>query len=262
MRKRKFLLFLLGAVLCFSGGCAQDTNTESADSTAVSTEKSGQTDKGQQTETQTEISPTDISQTDTSQSDLSQTDRQMNTTENSEDQTEIAGTDQTMAGTEDFGQESGNFTDAGTNLYISTGNQNYQNFSFTGSEVTPDTLVQGIADLTGWNLELADTITSGKGGMTVSFSGSSAIFSGPPEVQKDEFHVYDAESMVFAVLDSIQMTLQNYASPVNPSSVDIYFCMEGDVPITLDNLGVTLPMDQPYSHESLAALFAGAQPSE
>lgn len=199
MRRKGYLIFILGAVMCFSVGCASNADTEAAD---------------------TQQPATDMGSSD---------------------------------------QE--NPEETGTQLYISTGNQNFQSFPFTGSEVTPDTLVQGIADLTGWNLNLADTISSGKGGMTVCFTGSSSIFTGPPEDQSDDFHVYDAESMVFAALDSIQMTLQNYASSVNPSSVDIYFCMEGDVPIILDNLGVTIPMDQPYSHEGLAELFAEAQAS-
>lgn len=251
MRRKGYLIFILGAVLCFSVGCASNADTGSTDSTTVvNSDKNGQTE-AEYTE-QTNISEKNTSEIITSEKVTSE--------KNTAD-TETADTQQpaTDMGSSDQDQE--NPEETGTQLYISTGNQNFQSFPFTGSEVTPDTLVQGIADLTGWNLNLADTISSGKGGMTVCFTGSSAIFTGPPEDQSDDFHVYDAESMVFAVLDSIQMTLQNYASSVNPTSVDIYFCMEGDVPIILDNLGVTIPMDQPYSHEGLAELFAEAQAS-
>lgn len=34
-------------------------------------------------------------------------------------------------------------------------------------ELTPEKLIQGIADLTGWNLTLAEAVISGKGGMNV-----------------------------------------------------------------------------------------------
>jgi hypothetical protein len=122
-------------------------------------------------------------------------------------------------------------------------------------ECTPEELLAGIEELTGWKLSLADEITSGKGGMTVSFAKDSCLFVGPPEEQKEEFYVHDAYQLSFAVLDSVQKTLQCWASPINPDSVDIYFCMEGDIPLELESLGITLPMDQPYSHDALKALL-------
>ena len=44
--------------------------------------------------------------------------------------------------------------------------------------VPAEAMIAGMAELTGWNLDLADEITSGPGGMTVSFADRSA---GPPE---------------------------------------------------------------------------------
>ena len=147
----------------------------------------------------------------------------------------------------------------GVKLYISTGDGKFQSYDYSETEeATPDSLVKAMETLTGWNISLADQITTGKGGMTVCITGESAVFMGPPSNQKENFHVYDAQSMVYAVLDSIQKTLQTYASPKNPESVDIYYCMEGNVPIRIDNLDVTIPMDQPYTHEVLAKLFQHA----
>ena len=122
-------------------------------------------------------------------------------------------------------------------------------------ELTPNMLIQGIADLTGWDLSLADEITSGKGGITVLFGPDAFLFTGPPEVQKDEFHVYDVLGLTFMALDSIQKTLQNWANPVTPESVDIYFAASGDVPMELTELGVTWPLELPYSHGELEALL-------
>ena len=47
----------------------------------------------------------------------------------------------------------------------------------------------------------------------------------------------------------IQRTLQyNFVDPElgDPASLDIYYCMEGDLPLTLPGIDVTIPMDQPY----------------
>ena len=116
-------------------------------------------------------------------------------------------------------------------------------------ELTPDALIQAISDLTGWDLTLADAVTVGKGGMTVCFSKESALFIGPPDPQKEDFFMFDAESLDRTILDSIQHTLQyNFVDPElgDPDSLDIYYCMEGNAPLTLPGINVTLPMDQPY----------------
>ena len=135
-------------------------------------------------------------------------------------------------------------------LYIGY-NGSFQEYDFEcGDQASPETLIQGIADLTGWDLSLADSVTTGKGGMTVCFSSQSSLFTGPPEVQKEEFFVYDLSQLASTILGSIQTTLQNYyidPSLGDPSNFDIYFCAENDQPIVLESLGVTIPIDQPYS---------------
>lgn len=119
---------------------------------------------------------------------------------------------------------------------------------FKGSP-TPDQLIKAIADETGWNLTLADITTSGKGGITVSFSKESALFTGPPNPQKDEFHTYDVTQLDRTILDSIQKTLQkNFVSNLgDPNNLNIYFSMEGDKALELPNTDVTIPMESPYS---------------
>lgn len=141
-------------------------------------------------------------------------------------------------------------------LYLSLGGESITTFPCTG-EATPANILREIESRTGWNLALADEITTGKGGISVIFSSDCCLFTGPPDLQKEEFRVYGSDQLAFAVLDSVQKSLQHWANPVNPDTVDIYFAMEGDLPLNLPGLGVTLPLEQPYSHEVLEQLLSG-----
>lgn len=133
------------------------------------------------------------------------------------------------------------------------GNGQFREYPYTFSQSpTPDRLIQAIADTTGWNLTLEDITISGKGGMIVSFAKECTLFTGPPQQQKEEFHMYDAEQLDRTILDSIQKTLQNNIidpSLGNPSNLNIYYCMEGDKALKLTNLNITIPMEQPYSSD-------------
>ena len=115
-------------------------------------------------------------------------------------------------------------------------------------ELTAEKLIQGIADLTGWDLTLAGPVISGKGGMSVCLSAESALFTGPPDPQREEFHMYDAEQLAETILDSIQKTLQEgfTGEGGDPDALDIWYCMEGEQPLELPALGLSWPIDQPY----------------
>lgn len=115
-------------------------------------------------------------------------------------------------------------------------------------QLTPDQLIAGLADLTGWNLDLAEPVTTGKGGMSVVFTKACALVVGPPQEQKEEFMVLDNYSLANWVLDSIEATLQNYfvLSPGDPSTLDIYFSVEMEPVVVEDR---TLPSDQPWDSE-------------
>lgn len=115
-------------------------------------------------------------------------------------------------------------------------------------DVTPEALIARIAELTGWDLTLAEPVTTGKGGMSVCLASTSALFQGPPENQKGEFHMYSADQMAETVLDSIQKTLQEGFTGAggDPNNIDIYFYMEGEQPLSISNIGLSWPLDQPY----------------
>lgn len=134
-------------------------------------------------------------------------------------------------------------------LYIGTKAGGFTEYPMTyEGELTPELLIQGIADLTGWDLTLAEPVISGKGGMSVCLSNESSLFTGPPDPQKDEFHMYDAEQLAETILDSIQKTLQKgfVLEPGDPDALDIWYYMEGEQPLELPNLGLSWPIDQPY----------------
>lgn len=140
-------------------------------------------------------------------------------------------------------------------LYIGSGDQ-FQQYQETyrgalndQGMVPPEGVVAQMAELTGWNLDLAGEITTGKGGLTVTFAETCALFSGPPEVQKDEFHVYDSYQLDQTILDSVKKTLQNWAvvpGKGDPDSVNIYYCGPDGKDLVLINSGWTISSTQPY----------------
>lgn len=135
-------------------------------------------------------------------------------------------------------------------LYVGTKATGFAEYPLTyEGELTPEILIQGIADLTGWDLTLAEEVTSGKGGMSVCLANTSSLFVGPPDPQKDEFHMYDAEQLAETILDSIQKTLQEgftVSGLGDPDTLDIWYYAEDDQPLELPDIGRSWPIDQPY----------------
>ena len=143
-------------------------------------------------------------------------------------------------------------------LYIGTRARGFAEYPMTyAGELTPETLIQGIADLTGWNLTLAEPVISGKGGMSVCLSDESVLFVGPPNPQKEEFHMFGLDDLAETLLDSIQKTLQEgfTLEGGDPDALDIWYYLEGEQPLELPGLDKAWPIDQPYQWD-------GAQPME
>ena len=144
-------------------------------------------------------------------------------------------------------------TDAAANeavLYIGTKDGGFTEYpmSYEGS-LTPEGLIAGIADLTGWDMTLAEDVTTGKGGMSVCFADSSALFTGPPDPQNEEFFMFSTEQLAQTILDSTQKTLQMgfTGEGGDPDALDIYYFMEGEKPLELPDIGREWPLDQPYA---------------
>lgn len=134
-------------------------------------------------------------------------------------------------------------------LYIGTAADGFTEYpmSYEG-ELTPELLIQGMEELTGWDLTLAEEVTTGKGGMSVCLSDECALFTGPPDPQKEEFHMFDVGQLARTILDSIQKTLQMGFTGAggDPDALDIYYYMEGERPLEVPALGMSWPLDQPY----------------
>lgn len=168
----------------------------------------------------------------------------------SEEPTVVTDTDGNLASESTTESATDNFTDEQTvTLYIGTRAAGFVEYPLVyEGELTPELLIQGISDLTGWDLTLAEPVTTGKGGMSVCFSQESALFVGPPEPQNEEFHMYSADQLAETILDSTQKTLQNgfTGEGGDPDALDIYYYMEGEQPLELPNLGLSWPLDEPY----------------
>ncbi len=115
--------------------------------------------------------------------------------------------------------------------------------------IPPQEVIGAIASITGWNLDLADEVVTGKGGITVSFADTSALFSGPPQTQKEAFFVHDSYQLDRCILDSVKKTLQCWAADPeqgNPDGVDVWFCGPDGGDLVLADLGITISSTQPY----------------
>ncbi len=135
-------------------------------------------------------------------------------------------------------------------IYIGSGTDYKESLVLTDEEITPELLIGKISEFTGWNLDLADDVTTGKGGMTVCFAKTSSIFTGPPEEQNEDYFVYDKRQLCQEIFDSVKHTLQyNFVDPKlgNPEELNVYFCTENNEPITIDDIGITIPLDEPYN---------------
>ena len=149
-------------------------------------------------------------------------------------------------------------------LYVGTADDTFASYPAAATALDPAAdsagvvkhLLSELSKLTGWNLD-ASEIYVGKGGVTISWADTCALYTGPAEPQKDEFHMYDANQLAYTLLDSVKRTIQCAFSPANPDSLDVWFTAADGSALKLDNLGVTLPIDQPYSHSLLDSLLMG-----
>lgn len=112
-------------------------------------------------------------------------------------------------------------------------------------EVTPESIIQSMAELTGWNLDVVSAV-EGNGKIVVSFAETSALYVGPPQEQKEEFQVLDAGQLDQTILDSIQRTLEKWVG-TEDGTVEVYFTAADGGDLVLEGIGVTIPADQPYT---------------
>ena len=150
----------------------------------------------------------------------------------------------------------------GYTLYVGTADDTFTSYPAAATTLDPaaestllvEHLLSELSALTGWNLDTS-AIYVGKGGVTIAWAETSALFAGPPEPQKEEFHVYDSIQLTYLLLDSVQRTVQCAFSPENPEALDVWFCGPDEGALVLENLRITLPVEEPYSHTQLDELL-------
>ena len=142
-------------------------------------------------------------------------------------------------------------------LFIGS-NAEFQTFPFVGSgELAPNTLLRAMSELTGWNLShrTEEPYLMEDGSITLFFTDESSVCTGQAEQANEAFLPEQQNDFYFMLFDSIAETLrQNFAADA-PEALKLYFCTEDGAEITLQESGVSLPADQPYTHSLLQELL-------
>ena len=110
-------------------------------------------------------------------------------------------------------------------------------------------IANALTELTGISFTL-NSVTPG-GGMSallVDFSDDSALVTGPPEEQKEDFFMYDRDSLVLFMLDSLYFSIVGNLPIFGDDEHAVYFTLNGEA-ISLEGFGA-LP-DEPYRGSGL-----------
>ncbi|MCI9161147.1 MAG: hypothetical protein HFG23_08990 [Anaerotruncus sp.] len=107
----------------------------------------------------------------------------------------------------------------------------------------PEEVVEQLSQLTGWDLTLSRPPVLKGDGLSVSFAPESSLFAGPPNPQKDQFHVFDAQDLVYSILDSVSASLQSVCGVS-----EVYFTAAdgGDLQFEAGGYAFVFPAGQPY----------------
>jgi len=111
-----------------------------------------------------------------------------------------------------------------------------------GDGYTVEEIAIGLSELTGLRFDIS-VMRNGPAGVTVDWSGNSALLIGPPEEQNEAFHFYDYDSLAWFMLDSMELSVKRNL----PFVEEVYYTMDGGEELFLyldDPMGFTL--DTPY----------------
>ena len=120
-----------------------------------------------------------------------------------------------------------------------------KNFNDTEkTELYVESLIDEMSILTGWDLDCDISVYKTVG---VAFVDGGTLFTEPPEVQKEEFHMFSAEQMVQTILDSVKKTIQMNLGAENADLIEVYFSSESIDELIFPNINMYVPIDEAYT---------------
>ena len=110
--------------------------------------------------------------------------------------------------------------------------------------LTVELMAQGLSELTGLDFAIYDSAV-GKGGVSVDWALDATFLAGLGEIpQKDEFFVYDSESLAWFMLDSMYRTIYENGN----GNVEVFYSMNGWEPLMIDAFAPDgYPVDMSYT---------------
>ena len=142
---------------------------------------------------------------------------------------------------------------ASVTIYVGTDGE-YAEFpvEYTGErletgQVPVTEVLSAMAKITGWNLDLADQIYSGKGGITVTFADTCTLLTADVSEEGNQSETAQRDQLV---LDSVKKTLQCWAVDPDlgdPDAVAVWFCGPDGGDLVLAGTGITLSSTEPYT---------------
>lgn len=109
-------------------------------------------------------------------------------------------------------------------------------------KVTPELLMSSLSNLTG--LDFEGTVSRKSNGIYVKWGSFSTLVTGMDgRKQKEEFFMYDTESLRWFMMDSLWYTLRE-----NFGNINVYYTQEGREQLAFDDQGphVLFSFDSPY----------------
>lgn len=106
-----------------------------------------------------------------------------------------------------------------------------------------DTLIAILAEVTGWNLNLAEPVSVTPGSFIISFAEDSSIYTGAVDSSKPDFAITDRQKLVTTILDSIVANMYT----AYKESLTIYFTSADGSDISVPDAGITISASEPYA---------------
>lgn len=111
--------------------------------------------------------------------------------------------------------------------------------------ITVEVLAEGLSELTGLDFAIKEAVT-GKDGVSVDWSPEASFLGGLGNTeQKEEFYVYDTDSLAWFMMDSLRGSIiENFGG----QNLEVFYSMDGFKPLVVPGLSYPseFPLNSPY----------------